>query len=223
MRVLKAYREQLAKRFDACSRRERALLATAVVGGIILIGNLLLIDPWLARARQLNRQAEMQQVEARTLAAQAGAIKAQLQTDPDAAAKAELAQRKSELAAVDAELRALEGDFVPPQQMNALLDRLLAGQPGLRLLALKSLRPVDLAATTDSATSGEEHFGLYRHGVELRLEGSYADLHAWLSQVEKAKQKMLWGDVRFRVVEYPRAHLTVTVYTLSTDKAWLAI
>jgi hypothetical protein len=29
--------------------------------------------------------------------------------------------------------------------------------------------------------------------------------------------------VRFTVVEHPRSVLSLTVYTLSTDKAWLAI
>ncbi|HEX5802038.1 MAG TPA: hypothetical protein VFY24_03365 [Azospira sp.] len=222
--------QQLGKRFDAYSARERALLAAALVGGSILLGNILFIDPVLARARQLHRQSEQQQVEAQTLQAQAGALKAQLQVDPDAGKKAEIVQRKGELLAVENELQALESDFVPPAQMNSLLEQLLSGQPRLRLLSLKSLPPVNLAATPsagDAAATAKpatgEPIGLYRHGVELRLEGSYADLHAWLAQVEAAKQKLLWGDVRFRVVEHPRSQLSLTVYTLSTDKAWLAI
>lgn len=223
--------QQFGKRFDAYSARERALLAAALVGGSILLGNILLVDPALTRARQLYRQSEQQQMETQTLAAQAGALRAQLQVDPDAGKKAEIAQRKGELLAVENELQALEGDFVPPAQMNGLLEQLLSGQPRLRLLSLKSLPPVNLAAATPSAgdaaapakPSTGEPLGLYRHGVELHLEGSYADLHAWLAQVEAAKQKLLWGDVRFRVVEHPRSQLSLTVYTLSTDKAWLAI
>lgn len=226
MKPLQEQWQQLGQRFNAYSRRERALLAAALIGGAILLGNLLLIDPALARSRQLHRQGEQQQLEAQTLAAQAGALKAQLQVDPDAGKKAEIAQRRSELAAVEAELKALEGDFVPPAQMNALLDQLLSNQPRLRLLSLKSLPPENLAGPRVAAGApqpADDGVGLYKHGVELRLEGSYADLHAWLAQVEASPQKLLWGDVRFRVVEHPRSLLTLTVYTLSTDKAWLAI
>jgi len=230
---MSTFRQQwqaLAVRFDARMPRERALLATALVGGTVLLGNLLVIDPALLRARQSARAAEQQQTEAQSLAAQAGTLKALLQADPDAARKAEIATRQRELTAVEAELKALEGDFVPPAQMNALLEQLLASHPRLRLVSLKSLPPVNLAAPPAASAAPAapaqppaDELGLYRHGVEVRIEGSYADLHAWLAQVEAAQQKLLWGDVRFSVVDHPRSLLTATVYTLSTDKAWLAI
>lgn len=222
--------QKLGQRFDAHTARERVLLAAAAVGGVVLLGNLLFIDPVLGRSRQLQRQTEQQRQEGQTLAAQMGALKAQLQVDPDAGKKAEVARLRSDLAAVEAELKALEGDFVPPERMNALLDQLLANQPRLRLLSLKSLPPENLAAPSATKAPGEAvaslveaPLGLYKHGVELRLEGGYADLHAWLAQVEASTQKLLWGDVRFSVVEHPRAQLSLTVYTLSTDKRWLAI
>ncbi len=104
-------------------------------------------------------------------------------------------------------------------------------QVGLRLVSLKSLAPINLAAAGKTEEAAKlplpaaqaKELGLYKHGVEIRLEGSYADLYAWMSQLESAQRKLLWGDVRFTVVEHPRSVLSLTVYTLSTDKAWLAI
>jgi len=230
--------QRLGQRFDAYSRRERALLATALIGGSILLGNIALIDPSLARARQAERQTAQEQSEAKALAAQAGTVKALLQADPDAGTKAEIAQRQTELASVEAALKALEGDFVPPAEMNALLENLLSSHARLRLLSLKSLAPVNLAAAgTSSKTAtgaaaitpaptpadGAAPLGLYKHGVEVRIEGSYADLHAWLAQVEASPQRLLWGDVQLTVVEHPTSLLTLTLYTLSTDRAGLAI
>lgn len=216
--------QQLATRFDARSPRERALLAAAAIGGIVLLGNALFIDPPLARSRQLERQTVQQREEARALEAQAGALSAQLAADPDAARKAAIAQLKQDLAGAESELAALEGSFVSPERMNGLLEHLLSSHTRLRLLSLKSLPPVNLAEAKkgDGAAAGNP-LGLYKHGVEIRLEGSYPDLYAWLVQLESAQHKLLWGEVRFAVVEHPRATLTLTVYTLSADKAWLAI
>lgn len=231
MNPLKAQWAQLRGRFDARSRRERTLLALMAIGGLLLVGFSLLIDPFLMQARAAGKMAAQARNDLVVAQEQLKGLRAQLQTDPDAALRNELASLGNELAATENSLKQLERGFVSPEEMTELLDRLLSRHAGLRLLSLKSLAPVNIAAQAASAEGGERgladkarpDFGLYRHGVELKLEGSYAELHDWLSQLEKIPQKVLWGDVRFSVVEHPRALLTVTVFTLSLDKAWLAI
>ena len=64
---------------------------------------------------------------------------------------------------------------------------------------------------------------LYKHGVEITVVGSYADLLAYLVELEKMPQRVLWNSVKLTVEDYPRARLTLTVYTLSLDKAWLSV
>jgi len=231
MSTLSAQWKQLGAKFDAQSQRERALLAGALILGTLLLGNSLLIEPNFARAKIAQRLGEQQAMEATNLESQITVTKAQLQVDPDAGRKAEIARLKAALATVEGNLKALEGSLVPPEQMNALLEQLLASNTRLRLVSLKSLAPINLAAagkTEDPAktpvpATQQNELGLYKHGVEIRLEGSYADLYAWMSQLESTQRKLLWGDVRFTVVEHPRSVLSLTVYTLSTDKAWLAI
>lgn len=231
MSALSTQWKQLGARFDAYSQRERALLAAALILGTLLLGNSLLVDPNFARAKIAQRLGEQQAMEATSLESQITVTKAQLQVDPDAGRKAEVARLKAVLATVENNLKALEGGLVPPEQMNSLLEQLLSSNARLRLVSLKSLAPINLAAAgkTDEAAklslpaAQTKELGLYKHGVEIRLEGSYADLYAWMSQLESTQRKLLWGDVRFTVVEHPRSVLSLTVYTLSTDKAWLAI
>lgn len=234
--------DKLAARFNAYSQRERALLAAAVIGGILMLGFSLFVDPNLSRAKIAKRLAEQQKNDLFSVEAQLQSIKAQLKVDPDAGRKAEIARLQGELARIESAVKNLEGGLVPPAQMNAVLDRLLAGNTNLRLLSLKSLPPVNLADTGKPAAVAVpgtaansvpnaapatpvvvDALGLYKHGVEIRLEGGYADLHAWLTQLESTQQKILWGDVRFQVVEHPRSVMVLTIFTLSTDKAWLAI
>jgi MSHA biogenesis protein MshJ len=231
MSALSTQWKQLGGRFDAYSQRERALLAAALILGTLLLGNSLLVDPNFVRAKVAQRLGEQQAMEATSLESQITVTKAQLQVDPDAGRKAEIARLKAALATVENNLKALEGSLVPPEQMNSLLEQLLASNTRLRLVSLKSLAPINLAAAGKTEEAAKlplpaaqtKELGLYKHGVEIRLEGSYADLYAWMSQLESTQRKLLWGDVRFTVVEHPRSVLSLTVYTLSTDKAWLAI
>ena len=64
---------------------------------------------------------------------------------------------------------------------------------------------------------------LYRHGVEIRVEGSYADLTAYLAELEHLPQRMLWDRVAVDGEHYPKIVMTVMVYTLSLDKSWLVV
>ena len=230
MSAVKDRWQALGKRFDAQSPRERALIAAALVGGVLLLGFSLLVDPALSRARIAERQIAQSNSEVVAIQAQLQVLRTQLQVDPDAGRRSEIESLKKDAAAADAAIRQIQSGLVPPEEMNALLERLLARNSGLRLLSLKSLPPVNLAESVAESLRGAEKTapasigpGLFRHGVEMKLEGTYAEVLNWLRLLEEAPQKVLWGDVRYVVIEYPRAQVTLTVFTLSLDRSWLAI
>lgn len=232
MNALKLWWEKLGKAYTARAPREQALLAVAAVAGVLLLGNALLVEPRLAKSRMAQRLADQAKADLLTSEQQLQTLRAQMTVDLDAGNKAELVRLRTEVTATELALKQVESRLVSPAQMNALLDRMLASS-SLRLISLKSLPPVNLAARTPGAEAatagaaenqpGPDEPGLYKHGVELRLEGSYADLYQWLGQMERAPQRLLWGDVRLSVSEYPKTVLMLTVYTLSSEKAWLAI
>lgn len=230
MSGIKARWQALGKRFDAQSSRERGLIAAAAVGGVLLLGFSLLVDPALSRARIAERQIAQTNSELAAIQSQLQVLRTQLQVDPDAGRRSEIEGLKKDAADADAAIRKIQSGLVPPEEMNALLERLLAKNAGLRLLSLKSLSPVNLAESVAESMRGNDRAapaaigaGLFKHGVELKLEGSYSEVHDWLRQLEEAPQKVLWGDVRYVVGDYPRAQVTLTVYTLSLDRSWLAI
>jgi len=153
-------------------------------------------------------------------------LQQQLQVDPDAGLKAELQALVGERDELDKQLQALSASLVRPENMNALLDGLLKRNAGLRLLSLKTLAPQSILTPVKAEGDKkpvERVFDLYRHGVEIRLEGRYTDLQAYLGQLEKLPQRLLWGSLNYRVVEHPRAEMTLVVYTLSPERAWLAL
>ena len=228
MSSLRQHWDRLNKRYTALSRRERVLVALAVVLGPLLIGNALLVAPQQARVKGLENGIATQSASASQLQVEVANLQQQLNIDPDAGRKAELAALNGEQARLDEQLRQVGSVLVRPEEMNGLLERLLARNAGLRLVSLKTLAPQSVLQPGDTAKDAdgkpvERSFDLYRHGVEIRLEGSYGQLQSYLAQLEKLQQRLLWGQLNYRVVEYPKAEMTLTVYTLSPDKTWLAL
>lgn len=78
------------------------------------------------------------------------------------------------------------------------------------------------AATPDgiAAPGGE---GIYQHGIELRIAGSYADLLHYVEDIERSSQRVLWHSLVLTADKYPRNVMVLRVYTLSLDRKWLTV
>jgi MSHA biogenesis protein MshJ len=59
--------------------------------------------------------------------------------------------------------------------------------------------------------------------VSITVRGGYLDLLRYITALEKMPAQMFWGEVNLSVEKYPDAVFTLTVYTLSLDKTWLAV
>jgi MSHA biogenesis protein MshJ len=226
---MKAYVQRwktLEQRYMALSRRERVMVAAALVLGPLLIGNALLVDPQWNRAKLLETGLARQEASLTELQAQVTMLGQQLQADPDAGRKNELSSLQQRIDELDKEIHTLGSTLVKPEEMNALLSQLLSRQAGLRLVSLKTQAPASVlgvVASDGASKPAERLFDLYRHGVEIKVEGNYSDLTAYVARVEAEKSRLLVDRLNYRVVDYPRAELTLTVYTLSSEKAWLSL
>jgi MSHA biogenesis protein MshJ len=236
-----------AERFDSFSLRERALMVAAGVAAAWMLADLL----WLTPAWQAYKQARQQHrtVQA-ALLTQAAEAERQAAMDRAQAqqAQADLAQWRQRVRQGEADLRAHEATLVGPDRMLPLLQELLAGHGRVRVRALRVLPRVDLLANTANtntttntaeaaavaasgplpgavaAGSGLKHApSLYQHGVELTLEGSYADLLDYLRALEALPQRLLWGGLQLRVEKHPTTVMTLRLHTLSLERHWLEI
>ncbi len=81
-------------------------------------------------------------------------------------------------------------------------------------------RPNAAAATVPAAAPGLEA-AIYQHGVEINVQGSYPDMLQYMSELEAMPWQLFWSKAKLTVDEYPKATLTLTLFTLSLDKKWL--
>lgn len=224
---------RLNERFEALARRERIIIFAGTLFGVALLGYQFLVDPHLVREAALARSlATQQQALAQLQAIASGAAVPKAQ-DPNLQNRRLLETLRTRVAEVEAEYKGIQASLVPPDQVASLLESLLASNRGLHLVSLRTLaatpllEPVPAKAADDRKTGtappAPADAGLYKHGVQITVKGSYSDILAYLSQLERLPQKVYWGRVALVTEEYPVSVLNLTVYTISLGKSWLVI
>jgi MSHA biogenesis protein MshJ len=110
-----------------------------------------------------------------------------------------------------------------------VLEDVLTRNSRVHLVRLKTL-PVTALVDREAkgeparaATQGGADRLVYKHGIDLTLEGGYLDLLDYLARLEKLPWQMFWARTHIDATQYPRVQMTVTLYTLSLDEAWLVV
>jgi MSHA biogenesis protein MshJ len=212
-------------RFAALQKREKLMVGGALAFAILFGGYTFWVEPAALQKARLQKAIVQQQGELSQLQAQLAAL-AKQGSDPDAANRALLEELRRETATLDQDIQGFEKALVSPAQAPALLQTLLARHRGITLVSLKTLAPQPLVAPPRAAEEGKAAAptgNIYRHGIEIKLAGSYLDLLAYVGEVENSPQRLMWGGMQLVARTHPVNELTLTVYTLSLESTWLVV
>jgi MSHA biogenesis protein MshJ len=232
---MKARWKQLSARFMAMPQRERYLLPGALCFAILMLGHLLLIEPARKQHRLLQAQYSQESNELIVAQNQLKTLNAKL-ANPDAELHTQLADLRTQTRTADDRFKQLQSSLVPAHEMSQWLAGLLQAQRGLQLTGLRTLpvasvadlvaakaSPAASAASSPADGNAPRDTWLYRHGVEVTLRGSYADLHAYLKTLEQLPRRVYWGELKINAQDSPTVVMTLTVYTISLEKTWWVI
>lgn len=195
--------QRQAQRIDALSLRERAILFLCIVAVLAALFEVAVLSPLSARARQRSEQqardaAELTQLRERFLAAR------RTGSDPAGQLRAQLETARIERTELDDALRSV-GSLSAGDGLPAVLQRLLAQQPGLVLerLTLLDDQPVTAPTTPASAAAPAAARpaptalpGMRWQGVELQVQGGYRDVQRYLQALERELPGLRWGEMR---------------------------
>lgn len=223
---------QLAARFDARPVRERVLLFIGVIVCTILLYQTLALDPLLLRQKRVTGQLGETRQNIKT--AEIQVRKLETLTDPDAVKRSYADALRKQLAEIDRNMQGVQKGLVPPERMAKLLEQMLDRNRGVQLVSLRTLpvqrfehpaagpaaRPPEKGA---KPALKEPERSIYQHSFEIALQGSYADLHDYLARLERLPTQMFWGRISLDTENYPRLKVTLTVHTLSLNRAWLIV
>ena len=218
---------------DARSLGERLALFCSGAALLVIVSNQLFLNAASARAAAQGKQMASDIAAARKLQVEIDKLAAEPVVDPDVENKERLTSLQRQEAAAQEAIAALSHDLVPPDQMAAMLESMLARQENLRLVSLAKLpiQSLDTSAGQAKPAPSSPSAGappqasaiVYKHGVEIVLQGQYPDLMNYIAQLEKLPVRVFWGKLGLRVNAYPTATLSLTLYTLSLEKQWLSI
>lgn len=238
---MKQHWQKLQQKIDALSLRERALAFAAAAFVVVTLINTMLLDPLFVQQKQMAERATTEQDQLAKLQSEIHKRVRARDIDPDAPNRERLKKLREQLSQSNADLRSMHKGLVSPDKMSGLLEDLLRRHGKLQLVSLKTLPPAVMnnAATSMPRSSGSATAGgapaengssgqdadsaIYKHGVEITVQGSYPDMMSYLAQLEAMPWQLFWGAARLNADSYPKATLTMTLFTLSLDRKWLNI
>jgi MSHA biogenesis protein MshJ len=140
-----------------------------------------------------------------------------------AEARARLEQLASRRARTEQVLANAQLDLTAPSDMAQQLATVLAQFPRLRVVAAASQTPAPINESQASAGTVPAAGTIYRHGLELTVEGQYFDLMAYLEMLEKTRHRIYWRELDLKVGTQGVPVTRVAVFTLSKETAWMRL
>jgi len=242
---------KLSTKLDGMTLRERAMVFVAVTAAVLFLIYSFAVEPMLVRQKALQAEIRQQQNQIGGIDIEIAAKAQGFVADPDAQSRARLQEARAEIARLSTTLLAVQKGLVAPEKIAPLLEQLLRGNGKLKLVALKTFpvtglndaaaavpgpagAPAAVAApvtpavaspapvTAQAATTRPREL-LYRHGVEIVVQGGYLDMIAYMQALEALPVQLFWGAARLDAQQAPEARLTLTLYTLSLDEKWMKL
>ena len=221
---------RVAGRFDALKPRERVMVFAAGLAIIAGLAFVLVIDGALAKHRILAVSAQKHRLDLAQLQKQNAELSRLQAQDPDVEGRKHIDDLRRQLGSYNTELRGVQQGLVPPNRMVKVLEDMLSRDSQVRLVKLHTLPVVALlepavgSAERPPAKSPAPAKNLvYKHGIELTVEGKYLDLLDYQARLEKLPWRMFFARTTVNSVDYPRVLMTITLYTLSLEEAWLVV
>lgn len=209
--------KQIAEKFDVLSQRERVLVAAAtlILAGVIFY---LPLESAINEYSKLSEQKRSIESENRISKQQIALYEESLTKDPDTEYRQRLNNIEQQNKAIDEQLSSQMVDMVPADQMPTLLAGLLSKIKGIKLHSFTSIAPTPLLEVGE-----EKKLNLYSHGIKLEFVGDYFSVLRFVEAVESMPNKLYWRSMDYRVDTYPKASVSLELYTLSINKDFISV
>lgn len=217
---MSSYFQSNAKKFDALNLRERFLfgLTTLVVISLAwwhFYASPVMLETELLVQENIRINAEVDQTRAAIKN-----IRDTIAAGVNKEKKFKLAQLEKALNAVEERLRLKTIELIDPEKMFSLMTQLIYRESRLKLLSLKR-REVKPAITLPEEQQDEA--GIYRHVLEVKFSGKFADILKYMRSLEALDWKLIWDEIEVVSDEYPLITVKVVISTLSTRKEWVGV
>ncbi|MFM2591046.1 type II secretion system protein GspM [Vibrio sp. TBV020] len=214
---MQRYWQQWSEKFTQMSPREKWLITLC---GFVIIALCLftfVVEPPLKSNQSLSKQITNSKLNVQRLEADILVMTAKLKKDPDQELNLEYKRLMTESQELSKQLAEIVESLIAPSEMAQLLEEVLAGTKGLRLVSLESMN----AEAIVNSKENQSLSSYYVHPVRLELTGNYFAIVEYLETLESLPVKYYWRAFQYSVEEYPTARLVLEVYTLGTRQEFI--
>ena len=228
---LKERWENISQSMNTRVIRERILIAVSLWLIIYLIWDFFIYGPIAENRENLTARYEAVGTEIKRLSAEEQVFVKALANDPNVAKKREVMRLEKELESLDAELEKLAVGLIAAEKLPEVLRDVLISNNSLTLLGMQTLPVEKLQLSSGLKSQDEEEYlvddspqeivGVYKHSVSVSFEGNYFSVVEYLHKLEGLQWKIYWDYLDYKVDTFPKAKITLEVFTLSTEEGML--
>jgi len=213
---------KLSTKFLMGSFREQLLILLCGLIVVLMVMYNFLLEPLLNNSEKLQQNTINASKEMTTLEGKVAKLTDKLKTDPNQPIRDRIILLEDQIQSITKRLETQTNNLVPANKMAGMLESVLAGSKGLKLIELQSIAPIPVLLA-QSEKGEEPKASLYRHGVKLVFEGNYFDIQRYLEELESLPWQFYWKKFDYLVGDYPTASVELEIYTLSTNKAFIGV
>ncbi|MEN0035813.1 MAG: MSHA biogenesis protein MshJ [Cellvibrio sp.] len=220
---------KLMEQIDSRVLRERVLIFITALALVYMVWSLLVQSGFDSeRARQQTEETSLNQ-EQSELVAKISTLTTALQSDPAITKAQEVSKLNASISEVETKLAGLSQGLISAAQLPKALEEVLQRTKSVRLLQVRTLAATELqlaTAKTEASVGSEPSAGspgVYKHGVLIRVAGSYAQLIQLMTEIEALQYKFYWESLDYTVKQYPGAEIDIRVFTLSSEEGLLGV
>lgn len=197
--------------FNARATRERLLIFGALLALVLTFWDKLLMQPLREVTAGLETEVTSYGVAATDV---------DDGSDPHRTALLRAGELELRSAQLDSQIAGSARGFVPATQMIQVLHDVLRRQGSLQLVSIRNLPVQSLIAP---ATSDAPPSPPYVHSIELVIDGRFADIQAYVHELEALQWKFRWSLLELSTRQYPVNRVRLSLSTLSMDATWLGV
>ncbi|MDN4501929.1 type II secretion system protein GspM [Alteromonadaceae bacterium BrNp21-10] len=207
-------------RFAKISQREKTLVLLAGLFLLGMVGYLWFIEPQLKALSKEQQNLLTAQQQISQVRLQIQEADSALSVDPDVTLNKKWLALESLKHRLDLKYNQQTQDLIPASQMPKVLEKILTDSNVLKLVSMTSIAPTILI---DGNADNNAGISIYQHGVNIVLEGKYFDIQQYLQQVQQLQWRFFWRQFNYQVVDFPLARVELSLYTLSSNQAFIGI
>lgn len=212
------------KKFDQLDMRSRLLIVIGVSVLMYFFWKTLIHQSIDNYKKSLIDQSEQLQESIKDMKDQISSAEDLIKQNPQLVLQKQVEEAKNKSVLLDKEIYKRTSSMVSPKDMNKIVATLIGQSKGLSLLKIDSLDKKAFSELKNSTSDSEKtKLNIFEHGISVEMMGGYFETMNFLRNLERNHLNVVWDELSYEVLEYPKAKIKLVMHTLSLDEGWIGV